>query len=67
MKDATPTKGQLRDALERLTKAVGEMPHNWPSQDLYKAYSAADDLLHPEKNEFRDRFMGRVESPAQGK
>jgi hypothetical protein len=46
-----------RAALERLVAAVGEMPHDWPSQELRKAYNAAYDLLHPEEVAERDGFM----------
>lgn len=58
MKDSTPTKGQLRDALERVLKHLGEMPHDWPSRDLFLAYCEADNLLHPD--DFNDRFRARV-------
>lgn len=55
MKDTTPTKGQLRAALESVIKHLGEMPKDWPSEDLFRAYSAAHDLLNPD--EFTQRFM----------
>ena len=57
MKDATPTKGQIRDALERVLKHLGEMPHDWPSRELFLAYCAADELLHPD--EFNARFRAK--------
>lgn len=46
-----------REVLERLCKALGEMPHDWPSQDLYKAYKDAANLLDPD--EFTERFMAQ--------
>lgn len=52
-----PTRKQLIDALESLLKHLGEMPHDWPSRDLYLAYSRADNLLHPD--EFTERFMSQ--------
>jgi hypothetical protein len=57
MKPTTPTKQQLRDALKRLCDELGEMPHDWPSQGLRKAYSEATNLLDPD--EFTERFMER--------
>lgn len=58
MKDTTPTKGQLRDALEKLLKHLGEMPKDWPSRDLFRAYSEAHELLHPD--EFTRRFVSNA-------
>lgn len=60
MKDTTPTKGQLRDALEKVLKHLGEMSHDWPSRDLFRAYCDADELLHPD--EFNRRFRERSEA-----
>ena len=60
MKDTTPTKGQLRDALESVLKHLGEMPHDWPSRELFLAYSAAENLLRPD--EFTERFMSQASS-----
>ena len=48
---------KARAALEQLVKHLGEMPHDWPSRELYLAYSAAENLLRPD--EFTERFMGR--------
>ena len=53
----TPTKAELRNALESLLRHLGDMPHDWPSRDLYLAYSRADNLLHPD--EFTERFMSQ--------
>ena len=36
---------QLLEALQRLCNAVGDMPHDWPSQDLYAAYASACRVL----------------------
>jgi hypothetical protein len=58
VKPTTPTKTELRDALESLLKHLGDMPHDWPSRDLYLAYSRANNLLHPD--EFTERFMARA-------
>ena len=59
MKDTTPTKAELRDALKRLCDAVGETEHTWPSQELYKAYCAATDLIEPD--EFNKRFAAAAQ------
>jgi hypothetical protein len=50
-----PTTDQLRDALERLLQHLGDMPHEWPSHPLFRAYCDANSLLHPD--EFTERFM----------
>lgn len=59
MNTATPTKAQLRDALEAVLKHLGEMPHDWPSHGLRRAYSEAEDLLRPD--EFTQRFMASAQ------
>jgi hypothetical protein len=61
VKDATPTKGQLRDALESLLKHLGEMPYDWPSHGLRRAYSEADELLYPDEFNQRFRANQRIE------
>ena len=55
MKATTPTKAELRDALVRVCKHLGDMPHDWPSRDLFLAYCDASNLLEPD--EFTARFM----------
>lgn len=52
---SAPTADQIREALERVLRHLGEMPHDWPSRELFRAYSDAEELLRPD--EFRARFM----------
>lgn len=56
--NVSPNK-KIRDALIRVVAAVGETQHDWPSQELRKAFDEAHDLLHPELVEERARFMRR--------
>ena len=53
------TAEQVREALERVLKHLGEMPHDWPSRELFLAYCDAENLLRPD--EFTERFMGRAQ------
>jgi hypothetical protein len=52
-----PSAKDVREALERLLRHLGEMPHDWPSRELFLAYCAAENLLRPD--EFTERFMAK--------
>lgn len=52
---------KLEGALTRLCKEVGEMPKEWPSQALYKAYFEASRVI--ESDEFTERFMAQSSHP----
>lgn len=51
---------EVREALEGLCKALGELPHNALDQASFHAYSRAVDVLEPD--EFRERFMAQAKS-----
>jgi hypothetical protein len=65
LKPTTPTKGELFDALKVLCDKLGEMPHDWPSQELFRAYCRATDLLDPDEFGERFRAQARVHDPRE--
>jgi hypothetical protein len=48
----------VREALEALCRALGELPATALDQASFKAYSRAVDVLEPD--EFRERFMAQA-------
>lgn len=46
---------EVREALEALCRALGELPHDALDQASFYAYSRAVDVLEPD--EFRERFQ----------
>lgn len=57
----TPGESKVRDALERLVKALGELPAGNLDQASESAYRHAANLLDPD--EFTERFMASARKP----
>lgn len=55
---------EVRQALEALCKALGELPHDALDQASFHAYSRAVDVLEPD--EFRQRFMAQEKERTNG-